>query len=120
MHKHIVWGALAGIAGLLVGIFAVSTSPLPLMKNNTKVIDSKMHETMMESTKMLNELEGNEFDTAFVREMIDHHQGAIDMAKLVIEKSDRSELKNLANNIIVAQTNEILQMEGWLNEWTKQ
>ena len=121
MHKHIIWGALGIVSGLLIGIFAVSTTPSVLMENKQDVVqvDSKMHDSMMESTKMLSSLEGDAFDINFTKEMIDHHQGAIDMAKLVLAKSQKPELKELANNIIIAQTNEILQMERWLGEWTK-
>jgi len=119
MHKHIVWGILGCVAGLLIGIFAVSTSTPSQMTESKEVYESNMHESMMESTKMLDDLEGVEFDRIFLYEMIEHHEGAIDMAQLVLRKSQRPELQNLANNIIVTQTNEITQMERWLNEWTK-
>jgi uncharacterized protein (DUF305 family) len=41
------------------------------------------------------------------------------MAELVLQKSNRPELKQLANEIITAQTKEISQMESWRQEWYK-
>ena len=60
---------------------------------------------------------GDDFDKAFIDEMIVHHQGAIDMAEMVITTSMRPELVKLANDIIVAQTNEIEMMSKWRAEW---
>lgn len=115
MHKHIIWGTIGLILGVIVGIFAVNNTNESLMP--AKVTNSTMHTSMMQSTTMLGNLEGDDFEKTFLKEMIDHHEGAIDMAKLVLSKSKRPELQDLANNIIVAQTNEILQMQRWLGDW---
>ena len=53
---------------------------------------------------------GAEFDQAFLSEMIIHHQGAVDMARLVITNSNRSDLKDFAADIISAQSKEIDQI----------
>lgn len=71
---------------------------------------------------MMAELEGkteDEFDKAFLSEMIVHHQGAVEMAKSVLENSERPELINLANDIISAQTKEIGMMQNWQKTWFK-
>ena len=71
---------------------------------------------------MMAELEGktgDEFDKAFLSEMIIHHEGAVDMANAVLENSKRPELLNLAKDIIKAQTSEIAQMKTWLTDWYK-
>lgn len=62
---------------------------------------------------------GDEFDKAFLSEMIVHHKGAVDMAKAVLATSKRPELIKLANDIISAQTKEIDMMSGWQNTWFK-
>ena len=62
---------------------------------------------------------GDDFDKAFLSEMIVHHQGAVEMAKEVLAKSKRPELIKLANDIITAQTKEIDMMKGWQNTWFK-
>lgn len=53
-------------------------------------------------------------DVDFVAGMIPHHQGAIDMAKVVLEKGADPEIKKLAEGIIKAQESEIKMMNDWL------
>ncbi len=60
---------------------------------------------------------GDDFDEAFLDEMIIHHQGAVDMAKAVLTSSNRTELKAFANEIMSAQTREIEQMQAWRSQW---
>ncbi|MBB4184106.1 CopM family metallochaperone [Sinorhizobium terangae] len=53
-------------------------------------------------------------DLDFVRGMIAHHQGAIDMAKIELEHGKDEEIRKLAENIIKAQEAEIKVMKEWL------
>jgi uncharacterized protein (DUF305 family) len=57
------------------------------------------------------------FDQRFVEAMIAHHEGAIAMARDAQQKSERSEITTLADNIITAQESEIAQMRQWLSDW---
>lgn len=53
----------------------------------------------------------------YLTKMIPHHQEAIDSAKTVLERSDRPEMKQFAQDIIRVQTAEVEQMQQWLGEW---
>ena len=66
-----------------------------------------MHKDMMAETS-------GDADIDFVRGMIPHHQGAVDMAKILKEKGKDPELQKLADEIIAAQEREIAFMKEWL------
>lgn len=55
-------------------------------------------------------------DVDFVRGMIPHHQGAVDMAKIVLEHGKDPELRKLAQDIVAAQETEISFMTAWLKK----
>lgn len=71
--------------------------------------NAKMHEAMDIAYT------GNA-DVDFVRGMIAHHQGAIDMAKVVLEHGKDAEVRKLAQDIIKAQEGEIAWMGAWLKK----
>lgn len=56
---------------------------------------------------------GNDFDNLFLKGMIAHHQGAVDMAEM-IENSQNSELKSFGERIKTAQSKEIELMNEML------
>lgn len=61
--------------------------------------------------------EHNQADISFAQGMIPHHSQAIEMADLVIEKGQRSDVKEVAERIRAAQAPEIATMRGWLRDW---
>lgn len=69
--------------------------------------NAKMH------TDMAIEYTGDT-DVDFVRGMIPHHQGAIDMAKIELQYGKDPEIRKLAEEVIKAQEGEIAMMKEWL------
>jgi uncharacterized protein (DUF305 family) len=59
----------------------------------------------------------NDADVAFAQAMIPHHREATKMAGLVADRTERTELRTLAGNIVKTQSAEITTMEGWLRDW---
>lgn len=54
------------------------------------------------------------YDVRWSEAMIEHHLGAVAMAKDALEKSSREEIKQLARTIIQTQEAEIAQMRVWI------
>ncbi len=55
-------------------------------------------------------------DVRFMRDMIPHHQQAVEMAELVADRTNRPELADAAGRIELSQRDEIEFMETWLKD----
>ncbi|MEO5646679.1 MAG: DUF305 domain-containing protein [Candidatus Paceibacterota bacterium] len=127
-----IYIALSLIGGLLIGFLIWHKSPtaVPAMSSNsmhTMPDGSMMGNNRSDMTSMMSSMNadlqgktGDTFDQAFLSEMIVHHQGAIDMAKLAQTNAKHQEIKDLAGNIITAQTKEIAEMKAWQKSWYNQ
>ncbi|NCS98989.1 DUF305 domain-containing protein [Candidatus Parcubacteria bacterium] len=122
------------IIGLLVGYV--------LGNNNYPYQMQEMHDEMMDNSHALEEHDeeiissdgamqhameemmldfrgktGEEYEKAFLKGMIVHHIGAIEMAEQLLEETDRPELVKMANDIITVQNKEVDIMKAWLDQW---
>ena len=71
-------------------------------------------------TAELRPLSGRAFDIRFAQLMADHHQMAIDMARVEVLRGTDVRVKAAAAKVIAAQQQEIAVMQGWLQAWTGQ
>jgi uncharacterized protein (DUF305 family) len=58
-------------------------------------------------------------DVDFIAGMIPHHQGAVDMARIVLEYGSDPEVRKFAEDVIAAQEAEINWMQDWLAKQPK-
>lgn len=61
--------------------------------------------------------EHNDTDITFAQRMIPHHQQAVEMAEIAVDRAQRAEVKTLAEQIRTAQGPEITQLIDFLNAW---
>ena len=73
----------------------------------------RMHSPMMDAVR------DRDPDAAFVKGMIPHHQGAIDMAKVVLQYGKDEQAKKWANDVSREQQREIDEMQAWLKKQGK-
>lgn len=105
MNGKTVYGVVGFLIGVIVGMFiAPSLAPRG---------SGYMGIGMMGSGQFASGV----VDQHFIEQMIPHHEGAIAMAELALEKAQRPEIKTLAENIIEAQAREIGEMKDWYQEW---
>ena len=82
---------------------------------------SGMHMGMMgdetDTNALRNAQNFDDFEREFIKQMIPHHQMAAMMANMLLQSTNRQEMKELAQNIIDAQTQEINNMRQWYKDW---
>ena len=56
-------------------------------------------------------------DKAFIAMMVPHHQMALDMAKIELERGTDAQTKAFARQVVADQSKEIAQMKAWYRDW---
>lgn len=101
---------------LLVGIISFIAGGL-LVSITATTFEKPVDTSMAGMVEQLKGKSGDEFDRAFIAEMIMHHQGAIDMAKMADGQAKHDEIKDMARAIRSAQEKEINDMKQWQVQW---
>lgn len=111
---------IATIVALIIGFgggYFVGENNSPASNSHVMPDGSTMSNRMAGMTAGLEGKTGDDFDRAFLSEMIVHHEGAVDMAEAALVSAKHEEIKQMANEIITAQTREIEMMRTWLDTW---
>lgn len=104
-----------GIIGFLLGGLVVSVAATQF--DDDKKSGSTNETSMSAMTEDLAGKNGDDFDKAFISHMIEHHQSAVDMAKLAEMNAKHDEIKDLSKDIIATQESEIAKMRQWQMDW---
>lgn len=106
---------LYGLIGFFIGGFIVAVAATTINKPVVQTNNDEM--TMSQMVASLEDKTGDDYDKEFVAGMIDHHQSAVDMAKLSAKNAKHDEIKQLSKAIIAAQAKEINEMKQWQIDW---
>lgn len=138
-NQSVLYGVIGLLIGVLVTVFVASNAvnnnnrdmmSMMGMKVSDEMMDEReemmeekeeMHDgmdiSMNEMTDSLKGKTGDEFDKSFIEGMINHHQGAINMANLAKVNAKHDEIKQMADDIISVQSKEIDMMKEWQKMW---
>ncbi len=107
---------LFGIGGIVIGLILAGVF-YPMMRYGSfGMMNWGNNPTYNQRINGNNQI-ASTIDKHFIEQMIPHHEGAIAMANLALQKAKRPEIKTLATAIIAAQTAEIQSMNNWYQDW---
>ncbi len=109
MNDKIMFGIGGVVVGLVLANIFGSTMFSGFNNRNSGMMGNNQNRSNVQ-------MMGN-IDKHFIEQMIPHHDGAVAMAKVALEKSKHPEIKTLASAIIAGQTKEIEDMAGWYKNW---
>lgn len=110
-NNKLLYGLIGAVGGGFL-VWLIMVNGFVGNMNGMMGMRSQQNTTISQNGSMM----GN-MDKQFIEQMIPHHESAISMAKLALEKSQRSEIKELANSIIASQSEEITKMKQWYKDW---
>ena len=84
----------------------------PTAANPFPHAEMQMHMAMMHAA-------GADADETFVRKMIEHDRGAIEMARIVGTSTKDARVRQFSNEAIARQTGDIANLQAWLAQHGK-
>ena len=100
-----------GIGGIIIGVILVSVFT-PMFRYSGYGMMNWGNNPVSNQRINSNTQVASTIDRHFIEQMIPHHDGAIAMANLALQKATHPEIKTLATAIIAAQTAEIQSMNA--------
>lgn len=108
------------VVAIMAGVFLYFTPPKENQASNQQNAQSSAAQQQPAESpiaKMYASISGDEFDKAYLSDMIAHHQGALNMASLARSESTKSEIRKLSETILATQTKEVQKMMDWQQQW---
>lgn len=103
--------AVLAFALLTPGIAAASSHD-----GGMQMGDDGIMQGMNSAMADLEALEGEDFEVAYVNQIIPHHQGALEMAQAVVDRAPNPEVREAAARIIEDQEREIGELTAFLRD----
>lgn len=100
---------------LIYVIFLLNDKSQSKVDSSTET--SRSSQTDSQTSSMYANMTGDQFDKAYLTDMIAHHQGALNMASQARELTTKAEIRTLADAILTSQATEVQQMMEWQQEW---
>jgi uncharacterized protein (DUF305 family) len=100
---------------LLVVILLLNNKSQNMLNSSTET--GQNSQSGSQTGSMYASMTGDQFDKAYLTDMIAHHQGALNMASQARELATKSEIRTLADAILSSQATEVQQMMNWQQEW---
>jgi uncharacterized protein (DUF305 family) len=92
----------SGMAGMNGAAMPANMPQTPYTASETK-----MHQDMMQAT-------GSDAQETYARKMIAHHQGALDMSRVVLDQNPDAGLRGIAEKTIRMQEQDIAELRRWV------
>lgn len=121
-HKLLIAGLALILSALLVAAIGPAASVLARSNSGQAAGQNHCQGSTQSNGGMMGGGTGmsrmmGDVDRHFIEMMIPHHEDAIAMADLALQKSQRPEIRTLATDIKRVQQAEIDQMRGWYRQW---
>lgn len=100
---------------LIYVIFLLNDKSQSKVDSSTETSQSSQSDN--QTSSMYASMTGDQFDKAYLADMIAHHQGALNMASQARELTTKAEIRTLADAILTSQSTEVQQMMDWQQEW---
>lgn len=78
---------------------------------------SSLYYEQQQSMEELSQLSGEEFEQGYINRVIPHHEGALDMAQIMVYKAPNQDTRDLSEMAIKTQAEEINQLATWQQQW---
>lgn len=112
---------LLAIIGVVLWYFAyvLNKNEVSDSENSTTSSTSGSGTNKQDTSKLSKfiSLKGDAFDQAYLADMMAHHEGGINMAEQAQSVVPHEELRTLAGNITLTQSQELVKMQQWQKDW---